>query len=162
MTAQCRSGVHRHLMVETMADLAGHVGCVLGPTDWLTVDQELVDRFGEVTGDRNWYHHDTARAARELPGGRTIGHGLLTLALVPGMRLQVLEIRRHGRALNYGHDRVRFPAAVPVGSRIRLSVAVAGAEPHRDGVVIRLANTMHLDGGTKPAMVADSLTLVVL
>ncbi|MDN5895591.1 MAG: MaoC family dehydratase, partial [Nocardioides sp.] len=104
---------------------------------------------------------DAERAAWELPSGTTIAHGLLTLALVPGLRQELLHVRNHGRALNYGQDRVRFPAPVPVGSRIRLRVRVESTSAHRDGVLVRLANTMEMEGSDKPAMVADSLTLVI-
>lgn len=150
------------LTVDTMADLVDHVGSELGPGSWLLVDQDLVDRFGRVTGDENWYHHDVERAARELPSGTTIAHGLLTLALVPGLRQELLHVRHHGRALNYGQDRVRFPAPVPVGSRVRLRVRVGSTAPHRAGVLVRIANTIELEGAEKPALVADSLTLVIM
>lgn len=157
----CGNAAHARLEVETMAHLTGHVGCTIGPTGWIAVDQEMVDAFGTLTRDRNWYHHDVERAARELPGGTTIVHGLLTLALVPGLRQQVLHVRRHGRALNYGSDRVRFPAPVPVGSRLRLRSRVDRAEDHRDGVLLRLVDTVELAGSAKPALVTHSLTLVV-
>lgn len=149
------------LSVDTMAELVDHVGVELGPGRWVELDQDLVDDFGRVTGDQNWYHHDVERAERELPSGTTIAHGLFTLALVPGLRQELLEVRNHGRALNYGQDRVRFPAPVPVGSRVRLRVRIGETTPHRDGVLVRIANTVELEGSDKPAMVADSLTLVI-
>lgn len=150
------------LSVDTMADLVDHVGLELGPGSWVLVDQDLVDRFGRVTGDENWYHHDVERAARELPSGTTIAHGLLTLAMVPGLRQELLHVRNHRRALNYGQDRVRFPTPVPVGSRVRLRVRIDSTTPHRDGVLVRIANTVELEGADKPALAADSLTLVVV
>ncbi len=99
-------------------------GAEIGCNDWVTIDQPLIDRFADVTGDRNWYHVDLERAARELPGGRPIAHGLLTLSLVPGLAGQIVQVRRHGRAFNYGFDRVRYPVPVAAGDRVRLRMLV--------------------------------------
>ena len=129
------------ISVDTLAELSLHVGQDLGPSDWLTIDQKMIDAFAEITGDRNWYHCDIERAARELPGGRTIAHGLLTLALVPGMAGQIVEVRRHGRAYNYGFDKVRYPAPVPAGSRVRLHMNVLSAEPQATGTLLRRGPT---------------------
>src|SRR3546814_3243698 len=81
----------------------------------------MINRFAAATLDHNWYHVDEQRARTDMPGGKTIAHGLLSLSLVPGMAAQIARVRRHGRALNYGCDRVRYPAPVPVDSRIRQS-----------------------------------------
>src|SRR3546814_18584372 len=90
-----------------------------------------------------------------MPGGKTIAHGLLTLSLVPGMAAQIARVRRHGRALNYGCDRVRYPAPIPVDSRIRLHMQVVNAEARKEGVMITRQFTMMIDGADKPALVAS-------
>jgi len=149
------------ISIDTLSELSSYVGQEIGCTDWVTVDQDLIDRFADVTGDRNWYHVDVARAARELPGGLTIAHGLLTLSLVPGLVSQILEVRRHGRAFNYGLDKVRFPSPVPVGGRLRMRMAVLSAERTGNGTMLKRRYTIELEGAAKPAMVADMLTLVI-
>jgi acyl dehydratase len=147
------------LTVDTLADLASHVGENLGCSQWLIVDQPMIDRFAELTGDENWYHVDLKRAANELPGGRTIVHGLLTLSLVPGLAGQIVSIRNHGRALNYGLNKVRFPVPVPADSRVRLKVL--SAQPAKEGIMLVRDYTIELEGASKPAMVAEMLTLVL-
>lgn len=149
------------ISVDTLAELAGHIGEDLGASEWLTIDQKMIDAFAELTGDRNWYHCDIERAARELPGGRTIAHGLLTLALVPGMAGRLVEVRRHGRAFNYGLNKVQYPAPVPADSRVRLRMTVLSAEVQASGTMLCRGYTMELEGSAKPAMIAEMLTLIV-
>ena len=145
--------------VATFQGLADHVGRTLDPSDWLVVTQDMIQRFADLTGDDNWYHVDAARAAKELPGGRTIAHGLLTLSLVPGLSKSIFRVSNHGRALNYGYDKLRFPAPVPSGSRLRLHMKVIGAEPDRGGLMVRRLFTMELEGSEAPALVAQARTL---
>lgn len=148
------------LSVDTLLELAGHVGEEFGPTEWHVVVQDSIEAFAAATGDCNWYHLDRERAARELPGGRTIAHGLLTLSLVPFLTGKLLEVRRHGRALNYGFDRVRFAAAVPEGARIRMRMRVLSAESSSRGMLLKRLYTIELEGSGKPAMVAEMLTMI--
>lgn len=147
------------LEIDTLADLQNHIGERLGPSDWVLVDQNMIDGFADVTGDRNWYHLDVGRARRELPGGETIAHGLLTLSLAPGLSGQLLNIRNHGRALNYGLNKVRFPVPVPAGGRVRLYMTIARIEDAHGGRLITKEYFMELEGAEKPAMVAEILTL---
>jgi acyl dehydratase len=147
--------------MNTLAELADHVGSEIGVSLWMTIDQAMIDAFALLTGDRNWYHCDVERAARELPGGRTIAHGLLTLALVPGLSGQIVEVRQHGRAFNYGLNKVRFPAPVPADSRVRLRMKVISAEAQPMGMMLCRGYSMELEGSAKPAMVAEMLTLIV-
>lgn len=147
------------ITLETFDDYANYVDRPLEPTEWVTVDQQMIDAFAEATGDRAWYHVDVERARRELPGGRTIAHGLLTLSLVPGLGGKILFVRRHSRALNYGYDRVRFPTPVPVDSRIRLHLRVLSVEPAKGGTLIRRGYTMELEGEDKPALATENLVL---
>ncbi len=149
------------ISVDTLADLKLHVGEDLGHSDWVTIDQALIDRFAELTGDRNWYHVDRERAARELPGGLPIAHGLLTLSLVPGLASQIVQVRRHGRAFNYGFDKVRYPVEVSAGDRVRLHMQVLSADPVPAGTMLKRRYTMEREGATKPAMVAEMLSLIV-
>ncbi len=106
--------------VERPADLAQYVGKEIGVSDWFTVDQAIIDKFAEATGDHQWIHVDVERAKREMPGGKTIAHGYLTLSLVPRLAATLLRVRKRSRGLNYGSNRVRFTGQVPAGSRVRL------------------------------------------
>jgi acyl dehydratase len=147
------------VQLEVFADFARYVGDVLEPSDWVTIDQKMIDDFAEATWDRNWYHIDVERARRELPGGRTIAHGLLTLSLVPALGARIISVKHHGRALNYGFDHVRYPAPVQVDSRIRLHLRVLSVEPAKGGMLIRKGYSMELEDSDKPALVTENLVL---
>lgn len=147
--------------VDTLAELAAFVGQDLGCSDWIEIDQSMINRFAELTGDVNWYHVDIERAARELPDGKTIAHGLLTLSLVPGLAGQIVEVRRHGRAFNYGLNKVRYPAPVQAGARVRLRMKVVSADKSPAGTMLERLYTMELENSAKPAMVAEMLSLIV-
>src|SRR5437879_13433334 len=108
------------LKVEKPQDLLQHVGKELGPSEWLTVTQAMIDKFADATGDHQWIHVDVERARREMPGGKTIVHGYLTLWLVPRMAATMREISRRSRGINYGSHRIRFISPVPAGSLDRL------------------------------------------
>jgi acyl dehydratase len=148
------------LEVERAADLARHVGEKIGTSDWVTIDQTMIDGFAAATGDHQWIHVDVARAARELPGGTTIAHGYLVLSLLPRLGSLVLRVRRRSRAINYGADRVRFTAPVPAGARVRLHQVLKGVEPVDGGVRLRLESTLEIEGRTRPALVAETLSVV--
>ena len=144
----------------TLDRIADFIGCELGVSDWLTVGQDRIDAFAEVTGDHQWIHTDIERAAREAPGGTTIAHGLLTLSLLPTMRANLgLVPEGVGRALNYGYDRIRFLAPVPPGARLRTHTLLTAAEPKGGGWLVTTRNTVEIEGADKPALVADALTL---
>ena len=147
------------LEISNFKELAGHVGHAFSPSGWEQITQERIDRFAAVTGDNNWYHLDVERAARELPGGRTLAHGLLTLALVPGLSGQIFRVTAHGRALNYGYEILRFPEPVESGDQVRLHMEVTDAEPDRGGLMIRRNFKMEIAGKTRPGLVAVALTL---
>src|SRR5205809_5084827 len=116
------------LHVDTPKDLLQHIGRELGPSDWITVDQAMIDRFADATGDHQWIHVDVERARREMPGGKTIAHGYLTLSLIPRMAAKLLEITRRGRGINYGSNKIRFISPVPAGSRVRLRQRIVNDE----------------------------------
>jgi acyl dehydratase len=131
-------------------------GSDLGPSDWLEITQERVNAFADATGDHQWIHVDPERA-RGGPFGGTIAHGHLTLALVIPLWTQLLRIEDVAMAVNYGLNRVRFPAPVPVGSQIRLHARVAAVEEVPAGVQVTVDCTMELRGSDKPALVAEAL-----
>lgn len=147
---------------EHAADLAAHVGgAPLGTSDWVRLDQEKVDAFAALTGDDHWIHVDTGRAQREMPQGRTIAHGFLVLALIPFLQRDIYTIRRRGKGLNYGCDRVRFTAPVPVGSRVRLRQSVKACLRVESGTRITFESTMEIEGQERPALVADTLLQIL-
>jgi acyl dehydratase len=131
-------------------------GTELGVSDWVTVDQTMIDTFADATGDHQWIHVDPQRAA-DGPFGRTIAHGFLTLSLLPRLVQQVYRVDGVAMAVNYGLDKVRFIAPVPVDSRVRVRTSVIGTEPAGGGVRVRLASTIELEGGDKPACVAHTI-----
>lgn len=140
-----------------IADIGSLVGKELGPSSWVQVTQEDVNRFAEATGDRQWIHVNPARAAKALPGGTTIAHGYFTLSLGPRLLSELLVVEGVAMALNYGLNRVRFPAPVPVGSRVRLHAVLQQADDLGDAVQAVIALTFALDGSEKPACVADAV-----
>ncbi|MCI0548436.1 MAG: MaoC family dehydratase [Candidatus Rokubacteria bacterium] len=149
------------LTLEKPQDLLQHVGAELGPSDWLTVTQEMIDKFAEATGDHQWIHVDVERAKRELPGGKTIAHGYLTLSLLPRLTPTLMTITRRTRGVNYGSNKVRFTAPVPAGARIRLRQRLVKAEPvEGNGIRLTSEMTMEVEGNPRPAMVAETLSIV--
>ncbi len=145
-------------VLDEPADLLGLVGQTIGTTEWMTVTQHQVDMFADATGDRQWIHTDAERAAKG-PFKGTIAHGYLTLALAPSVISQVLEIRELTAALNYGLDRVRFPAPVRVGAQVRAAVRVASARQKTSGVESVFTLTYEVDGDDRPVCVADVIVL---
>ena len=107
--------------VETPNDLKQYVGQEMGTSEWVTEDQEMIDKFAEATGDHQWIHVDVERAERDLPTGSTIAHGYLTLSLVPRLGAQIMQIKKSCRGINYGSNKVRFTGMVPSGGQIKHS-----------------------------------------
>jgi acyl dehydratase len=148
------------LTVEHPKDVKLHVGRELGPSEWMTVEQAMIDRFAEATGDHQWIHVDVERAKRELPDGKTIAHGLLTLSLVPRMAQTLLTVTNRKRGVNYGSNKVRFTNAVPAGARIRLRQRLVNAEDVAGGGVrITSAMTVEIEGQERPALVAETMSV---
>ena len=148
------------LKLETPRDLSAHIGRDLGASDWLTIDQARIDAFAATTGDDHWIHVDVDRARREMPGGKTIAHGLLTLSLIPRLQRTIWTIAQRGRGLNYGYNRVRFTGPVPVGGRIRLRQALKAAEPVAGGIRFTFEATVEVEGADRPALVAEMIVLI--
>lgn len=139
-------------------EFAAMAGQRIGPSEWMTVTQEMVQTYGETVGDLWWIHVDVPRAKKAFGG--TIVYGLLTLSLVPKMMGELIKLTDHGNDLNYGYDNVRFLSVVHGGDRIRLTAEIMGAEPRRDGVLCRKKCIVEVEGSEKPALVADWTMLV--
>jgi acyl dehydratase len=141
-----------------VSDPASLVATKLGPTAWRRVTQADIDAFAEIAGDRQWIHVDVERARRESPYGTTIAHGTLTLALIDGFRDELLPMSRFRMGVNYGYERVRFPAPLLSGDAVRARLEVVDARDDGDGwwrIVQRF--TVESEGGGKPVCVADSI-----
>jgi acyl dehydratase len=145
------------LELESPLDLRQHIGRELGPSEWLTVDQAMIDRFADATGDHQWIHVDVERAKREMPGGKTIAHGYLTLSLVPRLAATLVRVKKRARGVNYGSNRVRFITPVPAGARIRLRQRIKNVEDITGGVRVTSEMTIEVEGQDKPALVAETL-----
>jgi acyl dehydratase len=141
---------------QLLAELQGLVGSTLGISDWQSIDQARIDEFAAVTGDDQWIHVDPVRAAAG-PFGTTVAHGHLTLSLVPVMVRTAFKVGNVRMTVNYGLNRVRFPAPVPVGSRIRGHFKLLSFEPIPGGAQVVVEVTCEREGHTKPVCVAESV-----
>jgi acyl dehydratase len=139
------------------------IGQELGMSGWVTIDQPCIDSFASCTGDHQWIHVDVERAKRESPFRGPVAHGYLTLAMVAPLAMQVGVIPTDAAAgLNYGVEKVRFLAPVPAGARVRLRVVLAGLEPREGGqVIMKTQNTLEVEGSERPALVAETLALLL-
>ncbi|MFE3293072.1 MaoC family dehydratase [Rhodococcus sp. NPDC059234] len=144
----------------TEAELTELIGVELGPTEWYEMTQDRVDAFADATDDHQWIHVDVDRAAASPLGG-TIAHGLFSLSLGPSLSSQLVSFEGFAHGLNYGYNKVRFPAPVPVGSRVRMRVTVVAAEQVAGGVQVTTTQVVELEGSDKPVLVAESLARVV-
>ena len=143
---------------ESPADLEAAVGRHLGYSDWLAITQERIDQFADATGDQQWIHVDPERAKRG-PFGATIAHGYLTMSLVNHFLPQILEVRGISMGVNYGADRLRFPAVVPVGSKLRGGAELLEAQRREDGAVQAVIRvTVEIEGGERPCCVVDTIS----
>lgn len=138
----------------TVAEMKQKAGTHLGFTEWHEVTQDQVNLFAEVTGDHQWIHTDPARA-KKGPFGTTIAHGYLTLALLSAFLGELFQVEGPRAVVNYGLDRVRFPAPVPVGSKLRMGATLSSVEPVPGGHQARLNCTFEVEGSAKPSCVAD-------
>ena len=142
--------------VTTIADARLHVGRRIGPTEWQQMTQERVNQFAEVTGDHNFIHVDPARA-RQTPFGGTIAHGYLTLSLLAPISQQLLVVTDAATSVNYGLNKVRFPAPLPVGAEFRGFGELVEVTPFESGVQVSATFTVEVKGATKPALAAECL-----
>jgi acyl dehydratase len=144
--------------VEGVEGVQGLVGTHLGYSDWVTITQERVNQFAEATGDHQWIHVDVERATKESPFGGPVAHGYLTLSLLPMLVPQIVEMTGFRMGVNYGTEKVRFPSPVPVGSRVRAGATLDSATPFEGGVQVNVTVTVEVEGASKPAMVATTVT----
>jgi acyl dehydratase len=142
------------VIIQGVAGLQERAGQELGVSDWIDVEQDKVTSFARLTGDEQWIHVDPERALSG-PFGATVQHGFFTLGLSTGLLDQVFRVDDVSVVLNYGLNRVRFPAPLKVGARVRMHVALAEAEPLADGVQVVYHLTYEVEGETKPCCVAD-------
>jgi acyl dehydratase len=147
------------LTISTIDEAKGKAGQEIGVSDWHLVTQEAIDRFADVTGDQYFIHTDPERA-RETPFGGTIAHGYYTLSLAPMFAYSLLEYENFSFGVNYGVNRVRFPAPMPVGDRVRMRMVIAKVDEIPGGAQITSELTFEREGGDKPVCVAESLTRV--
>ena len=141
---------------EHLADLQPLVGQEIGVSEWISVEQQRIDQFADATGDHQWIHIDPVRAAAG-PFKTTVAHGFLTLSLLPEMSASAFEVRDTRMGVNYGLNRVRFPAPVPSGSRLRGRFKLLGYEPIEGGAQLTVEVTMEREGSPKPVCVAESV-----
>jgi acyl dehydratase len=140
-------------VVQTLSDLDALVGTDLGSSSWVEIDQARIDTFATATDDHQWIHVDPERA-KDGPFGSTIAHGYLTLSLVIPLWTQLLDVREVTTKVNYGLEKVRFPAPVPVGSKVRASATLAAVEQIPGGVQLTIDAVIERDGSSKPVCVA--------
>ena len=146
------------VQVEGIEGLKALQGKEIGPSEWREVTQQDIDTFADLTGDHQWIHTDVERAKKESPFGGTVAHGNLTLSLIDGMRLDMLESSGFQLGVNYGWNKVRFPAPVPAGSRVRSTAELISVEEVGGGwwqIVTRF--TVEVEGSEKPCCVAESV-----
>jgi acyl dehydratase len=142
---------------ESLGDLVAAKGEVLGTSEWVTITQDEVNLFADATGDHQWIHVDPEKA-KSGPFGTTIAHGFMTLSLLPRLMHGIYTVKGIKLAINYGLNKVRFPSPVPVGSKVRATSTLVGAEDIGDNTVqLTVSTTIEIDGAGKPACVAESV-----
>ena len=142
---------------DKLQDLAPRVGQEIGVSDWVTVDQSRIDKFAEATGDHQWIHIDPVKAAQG-PFGKTIAHGFLTLSLLPELFAKAFDVSDVRMGVNYGLNKVRFTAPVPSGGRVRGRFVLREYLPIDGGAQLTVEATIELEGSSKPACIADSIS----
>lgn len=145
-------------MIGSLAELKELAGQAVATSAWVDITQERVNQFAEATGDHQWIHIDVDRCRRESPFGGTVAHGFLTLSLLPMMMDASLAMGGVKMAVNYGLNKVRFPAPLPVGSRVRGHIALQSVQDIRDGVQLTWDITLEREGGDRPVCVAELIT----
>lgn len=149
------------LIVSKPKDLLNHINYDLGYGDWILVDQRKIDEFASISGDYQWIHVDTKRAVKEMPNGKTIAHGLLTLCMSAALAGNVLKIEQLKQSINYGIDKVRFTSPVKVGKRIRMNSVIEDVTERDSGVIyLKIKRTVEIENGDRPAMIASTISLL--
>ncbi len=144
-------------VISSVEDAKALEGEEVGLSDWVVIDQTRIDQFAEATADYQWIHVDTERAARELPDGKTIAHGYLTLALIPALTGNFVRVDNLIRAINFGMNKVRFYTPVPAGARVRARAKVLQARRRAGALLLTSEVRIEVEGEKKPACVAETL-----
>lgn len=144
-------------VVRSIEDAKALEGEEVGLSEWIVIDQHRIDQFAEATADYQWIHVDTERAAKEMPNGKTIAHGYLTLALIPALTGNFVEVVNLERAINFGLNKVRFYAPVPVGAKLRGRATVLQARRRAGALMLTSEVRIEVEGERKPACVAETL-----
>ncbi len=144
-------------VIQSIHDAKSLEGEEVGLSDWVVIDQYRIDQFAEATGDYQWIHVDTERAAREMPNGKTIAHGYLTLALIPALTGDFVKVENLARAINFGVNKVRFYSPVYAGARVRARAKVLQARRRAGALLLTSEVRIEVDGERKPACVAETL-----
>jgi len=149
------------LQLHSIDDAKAYLGKSIGTTDWMTITQEMINHFADATGDHQWIHVDEDRAARELPEGRCLAHGYMSLSMISKNVYELINLENVRLSFNYGTNRVRFPQAVYAGDRLRMHATLDKLEPRSDGgTLIGLTCTMEIEGKEKPACAAEVMSVV--
>ena len=143
--------------ISSVEDAKRLEGEEVGLSDWVVIDQNRIDQFAEATADYQWIHVDTERAAKEMPDGKTIAHGYLTLALIPALTGKFVAVKNLARAINFGVNKVRFYTPVPVGARVRGRASVLQARRRAGALLLTSEVRIEVEGERKPACVAETL-----
>ena len=144
-------------LIRSIEDAKALEGEEIGVSDWTVIDQNRIDEFAEATADYQWIHVDTERAARELPGGKTIAHGYLTLSLIPALTANFVEFENLARVVNFGANKVRFYTPVPAGSKVRARAKGLQARQRAGALLLTSEVRIEIEGEKKPACVAEIL-----
>lgn len=150
------------IRIASVADADAYVGKEIGVSDWREVTQQDIDLFAQATGDDQWIHVDPERAADELPGGKTIAHGYLTLALIPRLTRDFVDFVGLQRTINFGCNKVRFSAMVQAGDRVRIRTQVVQVRKRAGALYLVSSHSIELEGARKPACTADTIGLYFL
>jgi acyl dehydratase len=143
--------------INSIDDARALIGEEIGLSDWAVIDQNRIDQFAEATADYQWIHVDTERARREMPDGRTIAHGYMTLALIPALTKDFIEVANLSRTINFGANKVRFYAPVQVGARVRARATVLQARQRGGALLLTSEVRIEIEGERKPACIAETL-----
>jgi acyl dehydratase len=144
-------------VIKSIAEAKALEDIEVGVSDWLVIDQQMINRFAAATGDHQWIHVDEERCARELPNGKTIAHGYLTLSLIPNLVVDFVHVEKLARAVNFGCNKMRFYTPVPVGSKVRARATVLQARKRGGAMHLLSEIKVEVEGERKPACVAETL-----
>ena len=149
------------LVVSEPKDLLDHINHNLGYGEWILIDQKKINEFASISGDHQWIHVNTDRAVNEMPDGKTIAHGLLTLCMSADLAGNVLKIEQLKQSINYGIDKVRFTSPVKVGTKIRMNSVIEDVTERDNGVIyLKIKRVVEMEDGERPAMVASTISLL--